>query len=416
MSDREQIPAFTESGDTREEALWQAYQAMLRRRNEPRARPTATDGPPIDRPESALPAHPPPPARSAGARRIEPRQGGPLSVDPGPLSPHLPEPDVLEQAPPPARLPQAGAGRRAALGVAVVLAGGAALAVALWPRGPGSVTGRGPGPVTPARSATDLAPRPTLPCFVNGQLIGDLTLDDCVSRNGVASGALDAGPVPQPGSRLQPAPRGAVASLPIAAAPPPALPPAPFVPLADRVAASEPRFPRQPPPRVLPVPERYVAEAASAPPAPFGMRALAPSDGYPPLQRSYPEPSQTAPAPDNGERGPVELVSPTRASALAVREFYRALGEGDGARAAEVVVPEKRAEGPLSAGELTRFYSSLRAPLRLTQIDPINDNTVFVRYQFVTADNRLCSGSATVATARRDGDTLVRAIRAFNGC
>jgi hypothetical protein len=74
-----------------------------------------------------------------------------------------------------------------------------------------------------------------------------------------------------------------------------------------------------------------------------------------------------------------------------VREFYDALGEGDGARAAAVVIPEKRDDGPLSSRELTRFYSSLRAPLRLTQVDPINDNTVFVRYQFVTPDNRLWS-------------------------
>jgi len=110
------------------------------------------------------------------------------------------------------------------------------------------------------------------------------------------------------------------------------------------------------------------------------------------------------------------MISPRRASVLAVREFYGALGEADGMRASAVVVPEKREHGPLSAGELTRFYSSLRAPLRLTQLDPIDDVTVLVRYQFVTPDNRLCSGSATVTTTHRDGDTLVRGIRAFDEC
>jgi hypothetical protein len=99
-----------------------------------------------------------------------------------------------------------------------------------------------------------------------------------------------------------------------------------------------------------------------------------------------------------------------------VREFYDALGEGDGARAAAVVIPEKRQSGPLSARQLTLFYSSLRAPLRLAQLDPVSDDTVFVRYQFVTSDDRLCSGSATVETTRRDGDTLVKGIRAFNAC
>ena len=81
-----------------------------------------------------------------------------------------------------------------------------------------------------------------------------------------------------------------------------------------------------------------------------------------------------------------------------------------------MVVPEKRENGPLSAGELTRFYSSLRAPLRLTMVDPINDNTVVVRYQFVTPDDRLCSGSATVTTTHRGDDTLVKGIRAFGEC
>jgi hypothetical protein len=99
-----------------------------------------------------------------------------------------------------------------------------------------------------------------------------------------------------------------------------------------------------------------------------------------------------------------------------VREFYSALGEGDGDRAAQVVVPEKRDTGPLSARALTRFYGSLRAPLRITGIDPISDDTVFVRYEFVNPDNRRCVGSATVDTAHRDGDTLVKGVRPFNVC
>jgi hypothetical protein len=101
---------------------------------------------------------------------------------------------------------------------------------------------------------------------------------------------------------------------------------------------------------------------------------------------------------------------------LAVREFYSALGEGDGARAAALVVPERRHAGPLSARELTKVYGSLRTPLRITKIDPIDDNTVFVRYQFVTPDDHVCLGAATVDTASRNGDTLVRGIRTINGC
>jgi hypothetical protein len=261
----------------------------------------------------------------------------------------------------------------------MVLAAGAALAVAMWPRSPGTsdpvATGERENPPQ-TRPAASSAPRPTLLCIVDGQPVGRLTLDDCASRNGVASGPLDA---------------------------------ATAEPSAPRPSASS----RGPPQRNLSSSQRYVAEVAPNPQAPFATRANREGSAARPSRL---EP--TTPAEDSGYvgAGPVDMISPKRASALAVREFYRALGEADGARASAVVVPEERGDGPLSAGELTRYYSSLRAPLRLTQIDPINDDTVFVRYQFVTPDNRLCSGSATVRTAHRNGDTLVRDIRAFDGC
>ena len=99
-----------------------------------------------------------------------------------------------------------------------------------------------------------------------------------------------------------------------------------------------------------------------------------------------------------------------------VREFYSALGAGDGQRAAEQVVPEKRAEGALSARRMSRFYSSLRRPLRIITAYPLDERTVFVRYEFVAPGGGVCVGAANVVTAQRDGQTLVRGIRALNGC
>ena len=99
-----------------------------------------------------------------------------------------------------------------------------------------------------------------------------------------------------------------------------------------------------------------------------------------------------------------------------MRDFYNALARGDGERAAAVVAPEMRQEGPLSAAELTRSYSSLRAPLSVTQIDPVNDDTVFVRYHFVTADNHICLGSAIVDTTHRGGGALVSSVHIFHAC
>jgi len=72
-----------------------------------------------------------------------------------------------------------------------------------------------------------------LRCFVNGQLVGELTLKDCAQRNGVASDALDVGvdatgnlAAGQPGAQtVTPLPRPqAVKAAPPAAAATPAAP------------------------------------------------------------------------------------------------------------------------------------------------------------------------------------------------
>jgi hypothetical protein len=90
--------------------------------------------------------------------------------------------------------------RRVLLGLGALLALGAGLAIAF------ALTGRDHGaPAAPPASQGGLvvetgrdddikldAKRP-LRCFVNGQFVGELTLDECAKRNGVASGALDVG-------------------------------------------------------------------------------------------------------------------------------------------------------------------------------------------------------------------------------
>jgi hypothetical protein len=61
-------------------------------------------------------------------------------------------------------------------------------------------------------------------------------------------------------------------------------------------------------------------------------------------------------------------IAPSRAAdaRMVVLQFYQALGEGDGATAAGFVVPEERRSGPLSANALTRTYTSLESPLKLS--------------------------------------------------
>jgi hypothetical protein len=99
-----------------------------------------------------------------------------------------------------------------------------------------------------------------------------------------------------------------------------------------------------------------------------------------------------------------------------VRAFYSALSAGDGASAAQLVVPSKRRSGPLSAGALSRYYSSLRRPLRLQSVTAVDANTVRVAYDYVLADGRLCRGQASVGVVQREGRNLVSGIRTRGPC
>jgi hypothetical protein len=320
MSDHDELPGFSDSGDPREEALWEAYQAMLRRRNEPRARWSAPGEPLLHlTPERATTpwpsAHHPLPA---GSRAV----------------------DAHVATPPPGRAPRAGSGRTAAgrwvaVGSTLVLAVGAALAIVLWSRGPATPPGRTPLTGTPPAA-------------------------------GPPSGASPSESVP-----------------------------APIAPLAPQPSADA-------------LPKPY-----ASPGLPSAPGATPPSTAAPRLART-----RRAALEHGGQsaRGSTAEVSPRRASTLAVRDFYNALSRGDGARAEAAVAPEERGEGPLSASELTRYYSSLLTPLRVTKIDPIDDDKVFVRYNFVTADNHVCLGSAVVETTPHGGRALVSGIHVFHAC
>jgi hypothetical protein len=99
-----------------------------------------------------------------------------------------------------------------------------------------------------------------------------------------------------------------------------------------------------------------------------------------------------------------------------VRAFYSALSAGDGNSAARLVVPAKRGSGPLSAGALSRYYSSFRRPLRLRSVSPVDANTVRVSYDYVLADGRVCRGQAAVDVVQRDGRSQISGIRTRGPC
>lgn len=84
------------------------------------------------------------------------------------------------------------------IGAALALAAGLGCALLLLVLGR---PGQGPPPALEGglvvesgpRAEARLAPGTPLRCYVGGQFVGDLPLEDCARRNGVASGALDVG-------------------------------------------------------------------------------------------------------------------------------------------------------------------------------------------------------------------------------
>jgi hypothetical protein len=99
-----------------------------------------------------------------------------------------------------------------------------------------------------------------------------------------------------------------------------------------------------------------------------------------------------------------------------VTAFYEALGRGDGFAAAELVIPEKRARGPLSADAMTHFYSQLSEPLQLISVSQLDKSTVLARYQYRTGSGKLCKGRANVTITSVNGTNLIQSIKALDGC
>jgi hypothetical protein len=102
--------------------------------------------------------------------------------------------------------------------------------------------------------------------------------------------------------------------------------------------------------------------------------------------------------------------------AATVRSFYSALSRGDGASAAQLVVPAKRQSGPLSGRQLSAYFSSFRRPLRVRGVTPVDGNTVRVSYDYVLGDGRLCQGNATVNLVQSGDRSLVSGIRTQGPC
>ena len=107
------------------------------------------------------------------------------------------------------------------------------LIVIVWPKGDETpVATAGSGNLTVQTGRDDdikLDPNKPLRCFVGGQMVGELPLEDCARRNGVSRGAMDVGLDPSgnlaagngPGNAISPLPAPAADGVEGDAPPPP---------------------------------------------------------------------------------------------------------------------------------------------------------------------------------------------------
>ncbi len=109
------------------------------------------------------------------------------------------------------------------------------------------------------------------------------------------------------------------------------------------------------------------------------------------------------------------VIPETKSAADVVRQFYAALGKGQGDVASQLVVPEKRASGPFSPAQLTQFYGHLIEPISLLDLAAQGQDAFLVRYHYV-ASKLQCNGRAIVKTVIRDGQYYIESIRALSGC
>ena len=112
---------------------------------------------------------------------------------------------------------------------------------------------------------------------------------------------------------------------------------------------------------------------------------------------------------------PMDFIDEHGTAATTIRTFYTALGDGQGANASAMVVPEKRSTDAFAPSGLSRFYGNLAQHIHLIAIAQSDANSYLVHYRYATS-SRVCDGRAVVITSLRGGRNFIQSIKALNGC
>ena len=112
---------------------------------------------------------------------------------------------------------------------------------------------------------------------------------------------------------------------------------------------------------------------------------------------------------------PTEQLVEYGTAVATVRDFYSALGQGNGQVAALLVAPEQRTVPAFSSSAMSAFYGNLREPIHLLALERSGADTFVVQYRYA-ALSRVCDGKALVTTRSRARAIYIENIKALDGC
>ena len=78
-----------------------------------------------------------------------------------------------------------------------------------------------------------------------------------------------------------------------------------------------------------------------------------------------------------------------------VNEFYGALSDGDGKKANNFIIPDKRNKGNFQEDNMSSFYGNMKQKLRIIETVSIDENTVKVTFEYAVNQSK-CKGISTV--------------------
>ncbi len=107
---------------------------------------------------------------------------------------------------------------------------------------------------------------------------------------------------------------------------------------------------------------------------------------------------------------PSQILPSATTSMEVVKNFYKALSDADGYQARKYIGTSLLNEPHFQPDKISTFYGSLRRRLELSDLRANDDSHVFVDYNYLDANGKICQGNATVTLVSNQGRVYIDSI------